>query len=121
MPDFNYQGDITLAIDVSDVDASITWFKDILGFEVVFQVEGWVEVSTPVSGLTIGFGEGEVSAAPGTVPVFGVTDIDAARSELEAKGVAFDGDTFTVFDMVKLCNFSDPDGNRYMFAQSLNG
>ena len=57
-----------------------------------------------------------------------VRDLDAgirrprhrrARAELEAKGVRFDGDTVEVPGMVKLATFFDPDGNRYMFAQSL--
>ena len=51
--------------------------------------------------------------------MFGVADIDAARVELEAKGVVFDGDTRELPGMVKLATFFDPDGNRYMLAQSL--
>ena len=35
MPGFSYNGTITLSSSVSDLDASIAWFKDVLGFEVV--------------------------------------------------------------------------------------
>ena len=51
--------------------------------------------------------------------MLGVTDIDAARTELEAKGVRFEGDIVELPGLVKLATFYDPDGNRYMFAQSL--
>jgi catechol 2,3-dioxygenase-like lactoylglutathione lyase family enzyme len=42
-----------------------------------------------------------------------VADVDAARAELEAKGVVFDGDTI----MTSVCKqawFKDPDGNALM-------
>ena len=123
MPDFSYNGTITLSSSVKDLDASIAWFKDILGFEEEFKVAeaGWAEVSSPAEGVSIGLDQTDADAAEGSgsVPVFGVVDIDAARAELEAKGVQFAGDTVELPGMVKLATFSDPDGNRYMFAQSL--
>ena len=42
-----------------------------------------------------------------------VDDVDAARAELEAKGVAFDGDTI-VTSVCKQAWFKDPDGNSLM-------
>jgi catechol 2,3-dioxygenase-like lactoylglutathione lyase family enzyme len=42
-----------------------------------------------------------------------VEDVDAARAELEAKGVAFDGET-VVTDVCKQAWFKDPDGNALM-------
>jgi catechol 2,3-dioxygenase-like lactoylglutathione lyase family enzyme len=42
-----------------------------------------------------------------------VGDVDAARAELEAKGVAFDGDTITT-SVCKQAWFKDPDGNSLM-------
>ena len=122
MPDFAYKGDITMSSSVKNLDASIAWFKEMLGFEVVFKVEeaGWAEISSPAKGVTIGLGQNEkVDGRGGTTPVFGVVDIDAARAELEAKGVRFDGDTIVIPNMVKLATFFDPDGNTYMFSQSL--
>ena len=119
MPD--YDGTITLSIPVQDLDASLAWFSDKLGFQEMFKVAeaGWAEVSTPAEGVTIGLNQGAEGTGGGSTPVFGVEDIDAARAELEAKGVPFDGDTIELPGMVKLATFLDPDGNRYMFAQSL--
>ena len=42
-----------------------------------------------------------------------VGDVDAAREELESKGVVFDGDTI-VTDVCKQAWFKDPDGNALM-------
>ena len=123
MPDFSYNGTITLSSSVKDLEASIAWFKDVLGFEELFKVAeaGWAEVSTPAQGVSIGLDQSDADAGGGggSVPVFGVEDIDAARAELEDKGVEFAGDTVELPGMVKLATFFDPDGNRYMFAQSL--
>ena len=117
-----YKGDITLSSSVTDLDASIDWFSNVLGFELVFRVDeaGWAEMTSPTRDVTIGLGVNqEVNGAGGTTPVFGVIDIVAARSELEAKGIAFDGETVEIPGLVKLATFFDPDGNSYMFAESL--
>lgn len=119
MPEFD--GTITLSIPVKDLDVSLAWFADKLGFKELFRAPeaGWAEVSAPAEGVSIGLNQGADAAGTGTTPVFGVRDIDAARAELEAKGVSFDGDTTEIPGMVRLATFVDPDGNRYMFAQSL--
>lgn len=122
MPGFKYRGDITLSCSVTDLDRSIAWFREMLGFEVVFRVDeaGWAEVSSPTQGVTIGLGQNErVDGRGGTTPVFGVENIVVARSELERKGVRFDGETMEIPGMVRLATFFDPDGNSYMFSQSL--
>ena len=122
MADFEYDGEITLASSVSDLSASIAWFQDVLGFELAFRADeaGWAEMTSPTTGVTIGLGQNEeVDGAGGTTPVFGVTDLDAARSAVEGKGVRFDGENVEVPGMVRLATFFDPDGNSYMFAQSL--
>ncbi len=122
MPDYN--GDMTLASSVKDLDKSIAWFQEMLGFELVFRVDEaqWAELASPTKDVTIGLGANqEVSGRGGTTPVFGVKDIAQARAELEGKGVEFDGDTIEIEGMVKLATFFDPDGNTYMFAESENG
>jgi catechol 2,3-dioxygenase-like lactoylglutathione lyase family enzyme len=42
-----------------------------------------------------------------------VPDVEAARAELEAKGVAFDGDTVET-GVCRMAFFKDPDGNSLM-------
>ena len=93
MPD--YDGKITLSTPVSDLDASLAWFADKLGLEAMFKAPeaGWAEVSTPTEGVSIGLNQHGEASGGGTTPVLGVQDIDAARAELEAKGVQFEGET----------------------------
>jgi catechol 2,3-dioxygenase-like lactoylglutathione lyase family enzyme len=42
-----------------------------------------------------------------------VPDVDAARAELESKGVRFDGDTIAT-SVCRMAFFKDPDGNTLM-------
>ena len=81
---------------------------------------GWCELSTSVDGVNVGLSQVESLKPGGPTPTFGVTDIDQARSQLEGKGVRFDGDTIDIPQMVKLATFFDPDGNSLMFFQSLS-
>ena len=51
--------------------------------------------------------------APSTGLALRVPDVEAARVELEAKGVVFDGETITT-SVCKQAWFKDPDGNALM-------
>jgi catechol 2,3-dioxygenase-like lactoylglutathione lyase family enzyme len=48
-----------------------------------------------------------------------VPDVDAARAELEAKGVVFDGETIET-SVCKQAWFKDPDGNALMLHRRLD-
>jgi catechol 2,3-dioxygenase-like lactoylglutathione lyase family enzyme len=120
---FEYTGDMTISVNVSNFDAALDWYTKTLGFELIYRLDnaGWGEVRTPVASVSIGLSETEEVKHGGTVPVFGVADIAAARTSLEETGTRFDGDTYEVEGMVKLATFYDPDGNAWMLAQSLDG
>ena len=112
---------ITLAMSVRDRHVSAKWYKDTLGFELLYHSDeaGWSELRTNVDGVTLGLGE-QIEPKPGNmVPVFGVADIEAARSALETAGATFDGPTETIDGMVSTATFYDPDGNALMIAQDL--
>ncbi len=53
---------------------------------------------------------GEFKPQANTIVLIHVEDVEAARKELEAKGVEFDGDTFDT-GVCHMANFKDPDGN----------
>ena len=110
-----------ISVNVSDFPRSLAWYREKLGFELLYKLDeyGWGEVKTPWPGVTIGLSQTEEQRAGGTVPTFGVTDIDAARRHLESLEVRFDGDTYEIEGMVKLATFYDPDGNAFMLAQNL--
>ncbi|MFY0662231.1 MAG: VOC family protein [Shimia sp.] len=114
---------ITLSISVSDRHASAAWFKEKLGFELRYHIDeaGWSELDTKTEGVILGLGEQSEPKPGNCVPVFGVDDIDTARSALEAANVKFDGPTQVIPEMVKLATFYDPDDNAFMLAEDLAG
>jgi hypothetical protein len=52
----------------------------------------------------------EFSPQANSIALLHVDDVAAARSELEGKGVQFDGETFDT-GVCHTANFTDPDGN----------
>jgi catechol 2,3-dioxygenase-like lactoylglutathione lyase family enzyme len=124
MGSIEWAGESTAAIGVSDYATSLAWYRDVLGFEVVFELQtwGWAQLQSPVSGLLVGISQIEnVEHGGGATLTFTVEDIDAARAYLEGRDVRFDGDTSQVEDMVRLATFYDPDDNALMLAERLPG
>ena len=119
----DYNNDLTISIYVADRKKSAAWYTSVLGFELLYDVDeiGWCELQTTIPGVKVGLGDSEKPKIGGPVPVFGVSDVDTARAELESKSVRFDGDTMTIPGMVKLATFYDPDGNAFMLSQDLSG
>lgn len=123
MPLVTVTDTINIALSVKDRHASAEWYGEKLGFELMYHADeaGWSEVATKTKGVTIGFGEQAETKPGNAMPVFGVEDIDTARTALEGAGVKFDGPTETIPGMVSICTFYDPDGNGLMLAQDLSG
>src|SRR3954451_5061844 len=122
MSTIEWAGEATAALSVGDYGKALAWYRDVLGFEVVFELEtwGWAQLRSPVDGLLIGIGQSEeVKTGGGASLTFTVNDIEAARTYLESEGVRFDGEISQVEDMVRLTTFYDPDGNALMLAQQL--
>jgi len=117
-----YDGGLTCALAVKDMKAAIQWYQDVLGFRLLYQMDqmGWCELATPVARVDVGLAQEQNPQVKGGATLsFGVTDIDVARKQLEAKEVRFDGPTQTIEGMVRLATFYDPDGNKFMLYQSL--
>jgi catechol 2,3-dioxygenase-like lactoylglutathione lyase family enzyme len=117
--DFN-STNCVVSVNVSDYDRSLAWYRDVLGFEVEYELAdyGWCELRTPF-GFTIGLGQTE-DVTPGTVvPTFGVHDIDAAIAHLREHDVKVE-DWHEIPGMVRLSTFWDPDGTSWMIAQMLD-
>ena len=116
-----YIEELTIAMRVSDINASLDWYTQVLGFELLYKLDdmGWAEMKSSVPGVNVGISQVEDVKPGGPTPTFGVSDIEAARSTLESQGVKFDGDTLVIEGMVKLATFFDPDGNSLMFFESL--
>ncbi len=122
MSSIEYDGEVTLSMQVSDMEKSIQWYQHTLGLELLYKVDeiGWCEMATKTDGLRVGLSQVEnAKGSAGCTPTFGILDIEAARASLESKDVRFDGPTQEIEGLVKLATFYDPDGNAFMLAQSL--
>jgi CreA protein len=120
---FETTRNIVISVNVSDLERSIAWWGEMLGFEPTYVMKeyGWCELGTSIDGVGLGLGQvEEVKAEGGTTPTFGVSDIGAARSHMESRGVRFDGETYEIEGQVRLCTFYDPDGNPFMLAEVLD-
>jgi len=117
-----YNGGLTCALDVADMEKSLAWYQDVLGFKMLYKMDemGWCELATNIDRVNIGLSQVEDAGGKGGATLtFGVNDIDTARKELEGKNVRFDGPTRTIEGMVKLATFFDPDNNALMLYQEL--
>ena len=77
---------MTAALGVSDIDRSIAWYRDVLGFELIHKLDdwGWAELRSPIAEVNVGIGQTEdTRAARRATLTFGVADIVAARAALE--------------------------------------
>jgi predicted enzyme related to lactoylglutathione lyase len=120
---FERTQNIVISVNVSDLDRSIAWWGEMLGFEPTYVMKeyGWCELATSIEGVGLGLGQvEEVKASGGVTPTFGVSDIGAARGHMESRGVKFDGETYEISGQVKLCTFYDPDANPFMLAEVLD-
>jgi predicted enzyme related to lactoylglutathione lyase len=120
-PPFEYARNVVISVNVSDLERSIAWYEEALGFEVSDKLEqyGWCEMRTPIDGLYVGLGQTEEQQKGGTTPTFSVKDIHAAKRHIESHGGRFEGEPYEIEGMVKLVTFYDPDGNPWMLAQNL--
>ena len=107
-------------IGVRDLERAVAFYRDVIGFKLVFSEPSFHYARFDVNGFTFGIGAGEIDNFTGRPPGdrhtgigLMVDDVDAAYEELKAKGV--------VFTMVPakmpwggyMGIFSDPDGNLY--------
>ena len=119
-----YDGGLTCALGVTNLDRSIAWYRDVLGFSLLYRSEdiAWCELSTGVDKVNVGLSERrEAGGTGGATLTFGVTDLESAKAALDGKGVRQDGDIIEIPGLVRLLTFFDPDDNALMFYQVPEG
>ena len=105
-----------ISVPVRDLERSTAFYRDTLGLEQIGEGT-WPEfqlgenVSLYLLDPT---NIGQEFKGPHTSSIaLRVSDVEAAKAELEARGVEFRGDTFDT-GVCHMAFFSDPDGNALM-------
>jgi catechol 2,3-dioxygenase-like lactoylglutathione lyase family enzyme len=105
-----------VSVPVTDLERSTAFYRDTLGLEQIGQ-DAWPEfqlgenVSLYLLDPT-NIGQEFTGPHTGSIALR-VPDVEQARAELEAKGVAFAGETFDT-GVCHMAHFRDPDGNVLM-------
>lgn len=118
-----YTGSVLIQLRVANLDRSIDFYTKTLGLELKLRNDDlkWAKVVPPGARAVIGLGATDGPRSAGTTSInLGVRNIDKARAALEARGVSFTGATITIPGVVKLADFTDPDGHRIRLAESLD-
>ena len=109
-------------VPVTDVDRAKAFYVDQVGFHAdhdyqVSETLRFVQLTPPGSACSIVMGEGTTQMTPGSqlgLQVV-VADVEAARRELIARGVA--ASEVDVQPWGSFVTFSDPDGNTWALQQ----
>ena len=104
-----------VSILTQDLKRAKAFYVEVLGLEV--ETEGDSDMELRCGQVTLDVFDPSSIGQPFSVSPAGlalrVEDVDAARAELETKGVEFDGETI-VTGVCKQAWFKDPDGNALM-------
>jgi methylmalonyl-CoA/ethylmalonyl-CoA epimerase len=105
-----------VALTVSDVARSTTFYRDVLGLPFLFSAgPGLAFLDIGGVRLMISAPEGEFKPGLSSVLYLQVADIDAAYREMTTRGVTFPKEPAMIAKMpdheLWLCEFRDPDGN----------
>lgn len=107
----------SVTMTVKDLKRSAAWYAQTLGLEEIWRQD---------ESKGVGFAVGDNSAtlnvfeeSGGMRLILQVDRVDDARTELEQKGVKFDGATETVEGIGKFAGLRDPDGKPYLATRLL--
>ena len=114
----NVTGVDFIAIPTQDFERADAFYADVLGLE---RSKRWGDMPAgefETGSLTIALMQSDAFGQefkPHSLPIaFQVEDVEAARAELEGKGVTFFADTMDS-GVCHMAHFRDPDGNALMF------
>jgi catechol 2,3-dioxygenase-like lactoylglutathione lyase family enzyme len=105
-----------VSLPVTDLERSTAWYRDTLGLPQTGE-GAWPEFRLGENAflyLLDPTNIGQAFEGPHTASIaLRVPDVAEARAALEAKGVAFEGETFDT-GVCHMAHFRDPDGNVLM-------
>ncbi len=120
MANLGLQGDLVVSLPVRDLEKSIVWYQEALGFQVVLKLKNplWCELSTENRSVRVGLAQVQEVSSGDTTPIFRVKDLKAAQTVLASLHVAT-SDIEVVASQAKLLTFNDLDGNALMLQELL--
>jgi predicted enzyme related to lactoylglutathione lyase len=103
-------------VPVSDVNQSVPYYRDVLGFEEQFTVEEYGWSSLTAGDVSLGLfvpGKGGGNATPGGSTGFQlqVDDLAALYARLHQRGALLGEGIYTSADGMQCLEIQDPDGN----------
>jgi lactoylglutathione lyase len=120
----NFQGVVWVGLFVENLEASVSYYKDIVGLPLLNKGDGWAHFDAGNGSLFEVFSGGKATQEPkkpdrqSIVFGFQVENLDSAVAELKARGVVFSGDVKT-HKTTRWAYFSDPEGNRLEIKEIL--
>jgi predicted enzyme related to lactoylglutathione lyase len=114
----DYRGLIWAGVYVQDLDASVSFYRDVLSLRLLDRGEGWAHFDAGGGALVELFSGGIAQPRPKTPDrqsiILGlrVDNLDQAVAELSAKGVQFLPEDSGEADGERWAHFSDHEGNR---------
>lgn len=110
-------------VDVTDLDRSLAWYQQQLGFEVDerYSAGSWRQLTLPeLPNTALGlYHNPDGAGLGGKRATFVVKDIDTLRDSLIRGGVEV-GEVVQLGDWVKLAFLKDPDGNVFGIRQNIS-
>ena len=110
-------------VDVTDLDRSLAWYREKLGFEVDerYSAGSWRQLTLPeLPNTALGlYHNPDGAGLGGKKATFVVKDIDALRDSLIREGVEVD-EVVELGEWVKLAFLKDPDGNVFGIRQNMS-
>jgi catechol 2,3-dioxygenase-like lactoylglutathione lyase family enzyme len=104
-----------VSVLTQDLERAKRFYTDVLGLEI--ETEGDSDMELRLGQVTLDVFDPSSIGQPFAPSPAGIAlrvpDVDAARAELEAKGVQFDGETIET-SVCKQAWLKDPDGNALM-------
>jgi catechol 2,3-dioxygenase-like lactoylglutathione lyase family enzyme len=120
----------TVYLSVNDQDRALTFYRDVLGFEVRTDTKfgesiRWVEVAPAGAYTVIALvpPTREEDPLPGGQAPFGfdTPNLEAAMAEFSSRGVEFEDVMGGDGPVPAMAYFRDPDGNRILLVQQASG
>ncbi|MEU8386306.1 AMP-binding protein, partial [Streptosporangium sp. NPDC048865] len=107
-------------LTVANAEVAAGWYVRMLGCRVLATIPefGWVELASPVPGVSIGLSEiPTAGVSGGAVLDFQVDDLERVRELLDGDGTTPPARARDVAGVARFLEASDIDGNRLMFYQ----